>query len=471
MFSPLSAQLQYQVAFPNLSFTRPVDLQHAGDNSNRIFVVEQSGVIYVFDNDSNTSTKSVFLDIQNKVDDSSNEEGLLGLAFHPNYETNSYFYVNYTASNPDRTLIARYSVSSSNPNAADPNSELVVMTIPKPYVNHNAGQLAFGPNDGYLYITTGDGGSGGDPQGNGQNRQTLLGSILRIDVDNTAGGLNYAIPTDNPFYGNTQGFKEEIFAYGTRNPWRMSFDPVTGWLWAADVGQNAYEEVDIIESGKNYGWNTMEGLHCYNPPSGCDTSGLTLPIWEYSHSLGSSVTGGYVYRGPGVPELVGKYIYADFGSGRIWSLEYDGINPAVNTQLFDTNLLISSFGVDQFNELYICAFDGKIYRFTPTATGNDPEPSIQPQLFELGQNYPNPFNPSTEIPYRLQKAAQVSIAIFDSNGKLVKTLVDSMVAAGAHTAVWDGTAADNRELSGGIYFYRLKVDENVIQTRKMVFLK
>jgi len=166
-----------------------------------------------------------------------------------------------------------------------------------------------------------------------------------------------------------------------------------------------------------------------------------------------------------------KYIYADFGSGRIWSLEYDGVNPAVNTQLLDTNLLIASFGVDQYNELYICAFDGKIYRFTPTATGNDPEPSVRPQIFELGQNYPNPFNPTTEIPYRLQQAARVSIAIFDSNGKLVTTLVDSMVSAGAHTAVWDGTAADSRELSGGIYFYRLKVDNSVIQTRKMVLLK
>lgn len=471
VFQPLCAQLQYQVAFPNLSFTRPVDLQHAGDNSNRIFVVEQRGVISVFDNDSNTSTKTVFLDIQNKVDDSSNEEGLLGLAFHPNYETNGYFYVNYTADSPNRTVIARYNVSAANPNTADPNSELVVITIPRPYSNHNAGQLAFGPNDGYLYITTGDGGSGGDPQGNGQNRQTLLGSILRIDIDNSAGGLNYAIPPGNPYFGNTQGFKEEIYAYGVRNPWRMAFDPVTGWLWAADVGQNTYEEVDIIENGKNYGWNIMEGLHCYNPPSGCDTNGLTLPIWEYSHSLGNSVTGGYVYRGAGVPELVGKYIYADFGSGRIWSLEYDGVNPAVNTQLFDTNLLIASFGVDQYNELYLCVFDGKIYRFTPTATGNDPEPSVRPQIFELGQNYPNPFNPTTEIPYRLQRAAQVSIVIFDSNGKLVKTLVDSMVSAGAHTVVWDGTAADSRELSGGIYFCRLKADNSVIQTRKMVLLK
>jgi glucose/arabinose dehydrogenase len=471
-FQPAFGQLELQVAFPNLSFTRPVDFQHAGDNSDRIFVVEQRGVIFVFNNDSNTSTKTVFLDIQNKVDAISNEEGLLGLAFHPNYETNGYFYVNYTAAGPDRTLIARYTVSSTNPNAADPNSELVIMTIPKPYSNHNAGQLAFGPNDGYLYITTGDGGSGGDPQGNGQNLQTLLGSILRIDINNPGSGNNYSIPASNPFYGNSHGYKEEIYAYGLRNPWRMSFDPVTGWLWAADVGQNAWEEVDIIESGKNYGWNVMEGFHCYNPPpGGCDTTGLTLPIWEYSHSLGNSVTGGYVYRGPGVPELVGNYIYADFVSGRIWSLEYDGVNPPANTQLMDTQLLIASFGTDQQNELYICAFDGKIYRLKPTATGSTYPPRTLPQQFELGQNYPNPFNPTTEIPYWLPQSAKVTIRIFDSSGKRVKTLLDSSVAAGNHTVAWDGTGMENQELSGGIYFYQLKVNDAPVQTRKMIMLK
>jgi glucose/arabinose dehydrogenase len=471
IFSSLFAQLQYQVAFPNLSFTRPVDLQHAGDNTNRVFVVEQRGVIYVFNNDSTTAAKTTFLDIQNKVDDSGNEEGLLGLTFHPDYQNNGYFYVNYTANNPNRTVIARYNVSTTNPNTADPNSELVIMTIPKPFSNHNAGQLAFGPNDGYLYITTGDGGSGGDPQGNGQNRQTLLGSILRIDVDNPAPDTTYSIPLTNPFYGNIQGYKEEIYAYGLRNPWRMSFDPVTGWLWAADVGQNAWEEVDIIESGKNYGWNVMEGLHCFNPPAGCDTTGLTLPLWEYSHSLGNSVTGGYVYRGPGVPQLVGKYIYADFGSGRIWALAYDGTNPPLNTQLMDTQLLIASFGVDQQNELYICAFDGKIYRFKPVATGSSYPPRSLPQTFELGQNYPNPFNPITEIPYRLQQSAKVTINIFDSNGKLVKTLLDSVVTPGEHTVTWDGTGGEGRQLSGGIYFYQLKVSGAPAQTRKMVLLK
>lgn len=468
---PVSGQIELQQAFPALSFTRPVDLQHAGDGTNRIFVVEQRGVISVFPNNPAVTSKTVFLDIQERVDDSSNEEGLLGLAFHPNYENNGYFYVNYTATGPDRTLISRFKVSANDPNVAEPDSEVVIITIPKPFSNHNAGQLAFGPNDGYLYITTGDGGSGGDPQGNGQNRQTLLGSILRIDVNTTAPGLRYSIPPTNPFVGNTQGYREEIYAWGVRNPWRMSFDPVTGWLWAADVGQNAWEEIDIIENGKNYGWNIMEGNHCFNPPTGCNTAGLTLPIWEYSHALGNSVTGGYVYRGPGVPELTGKYIYADFGSGRIWALEYDGVNPAVNTQLIDTSLLIASFGVDQNQELYICAFDGKIYRFKPTPTGSTGQLPTLPKKFSLGQNYPNPFNPVTQIPYRLEQGGKVSIAIYDVNGKLVNTLVDSMVSMGQHSVSWDGSDFAGKLLAGGIYFYRLKVDDIVVQTRKMVFLK
>lgn len=468
---PVSGQIELQQAFPALSFTRPVDLQHPGDGTNRLFVVEQRGVISVFENDPAAASKTTFLDIQERVDDSSNEEGLLGLAFHPDYENNGYFYVNYTATGPDRTLISRFKVSANNPNAAEPDSEVVIITIPKPFSNHNAGQLAFGPNDGYLYITTGDGGSGGDPQGNGQNRQTLLGSILRIDVDTTAPGLQYSIPPTNPFVGNAQGYREEIYAWGVRNPWRISFDPVTGWLWAADVGQNAWEEIDIIENGKNYGWNIMEGNHCYNPPTGCNTAGLTLPVWEYSHNLGNSVTGGYVYRGPGVPELVGKYIYADFGSGRIWALEYDGVNPAVNNQLIDTPLLIASFGVDQNQELYICAFDGKIYRFKPTPTGSSGSLPVLPERFALGQNFPNPFNPVTKIPYRLDQAGKASITIYDLNGKLVNTLVDSMVSMGQHSVSWDGSDFEGKLLAGGVYFYRLKVDNIVVQTRKMVFLK
>ncbi len=356
-----SDKLMVLEAFPNLSFTRPVDFQHAGDNSDRIFVVEQRGVISVFQNDATSSQKSSFLNIEGQVDDDGNEEGLLGLAFHPDYESNGYFYVNYTASNPNRTVISRFTVSSSNPNQADAGSELVLLEYDQPYSNHNGGQVSFGP-DGYLYIAVGDGGSGGDPQGNGQNLKTLLGSILRIDVDQTSGTSNYSIPEDNPFANNSDGFRGEIYAYGLRNPWRFSFDSANGQLWTGDVGQNKYEEVDIITNGGNYGWNTMEGFHCFKPDD-CNKEGLELPIWEYDHTQGDiSITGGFVYRGTALKELVGLYIYADYVSGRIWSL--DGSDPAnpVNTELLNADFPISSFGIDQNQELYICGFDDKIYK-------------------------------------------------------------------------------------------------------------
>jgi glucose/arabinose dehydrogenase len=349
------------VAFPNLSFKRPVDLQNAGDGSNRLFVIEQEGVISVFPQDSTVATKTTFLDIRNKVQDQDNEQGLLGLAFHPHYKTNGYFFVNYTATNPERTVISRFKASSSDPNQADPSSELVILEYAQPYSNHNGGQVSFG-NDGFLYIAAGDGGSGGDPKGNGQNRAALLGKILRIDIDKEEKGNHYGIPSDNPFAGNASGYREEIYAYGMRNPWRFSFDRETGRLWAGDVGQNSFEEIDIIEKGGNYGWNTMEAKHCFPPDATCNTVDLKLPIWEYGREYGISVTGGFVYRGPTLPLLTGKYIYADYASKRIWSLDYSNMTHPVNNGLVDADFEISSFGVDESNELYICGFDGKIHR-------------------------------------------------------------------------------------------------------------
>ena len=356
-----SGNIIIQEAFPNLTFTRPVDFQHAGDNSDRLFVVEQRGVISVFENNTEVKTKAEFLDIESKVDDSGNEEGLLGLAFHPDYQSNGYFYVNYTAESPNSTVISRFTVSSSDPDKADSGSELVLLEFDQPYSNHNGGQISFGP-DGYLYIAAGDGGSGGDPQGNGQNRKSLLGSILRIDVNQTDGSNNYSIPADNPFANNTEGFREEIYAYGLRNPWRFSFDSENGQLWVGDVGQNKYEEIDIVKKGGNYGWNIMEGLHCFQPAD-CDMSGLEMPVWEYDHSQGDiSVTGGFVYHGSALEQLEGLYVYADYVSGRIWSLDVsDPANPK-NIELVNADFPISSFGVDQNQELYICGFDDKIYK-------------------------------------------------------------------------------------------------------------
>lgn len=467
------AQPQLEVAFPNLSFTRPVDLQHAGDESNRIFVVEQAGIISVFENDKDVPSMEIFMDIRNQVSDSGNEEGLLGLAFHPNYTNNGFFYVYYSASNPRRSVISQFHVDSNDSNRADLSSELILMEVGQPFSNHNGGQIAFGP-DGFFYISLGDGGSGNDPLDHGQDRRTLLGTILRIDVDNPSGGQNYGIPSDNPFVGNNQGFHEEIYAYGLRNVWRFSFDFKTGWLWAADVGQSAREEINIIENGKNYGWKIMEGFICRPQTSGCNMSGLENPIWDFPRDQGRSVTGGFVYRGSGVPELLGRYIYGDFVTGRIWALNYDGANPAENTELMHTNLSISSFGIDENNELYICAFDGKIYRFKPTVTSEDSNSEI-PSQFILSQNYPNPFvlnlHESTTIHFSLAQRGDVSIHIYNLHGELVRRFVPGILSAGEFRFQWNGKDKFGERLASGIYFFRLVVDGSTKLTNRMTILK
>lgn len=359
--NPSFAQYTLQNAFPNLDFNNPLYLTNSGDGTNRIFVVEQNGRIMVFPNSSSASTSKTFLDITDSVT-ASGETGLLGLAFHPNYETNGYFYVNYTAANPLRTIVSRFQVSS-NPDSANRNSEFKILTIAQPYENHNGGWIDFGPNDGYLYIVTGDGGSGGDPQNYSQRINTLLGKILRIDID---AGTPYAIPTTNPFYDSTSTqIRKEIYAWGLRNPWRCSFDAQTGWFWAADVGQSEWEEINIIQNGKNYGWRCYEGNHPYDL-SGCNYPEYIFPVWEYDHNTGYSITGGYVYRGAGVPELDGKYIYGDYITRRVWALEYDGINPPSNQLLLTAPGFVSSFGMDEQMELYITSFNGNIYKFSPT---------------------------------------------------------------------------------------------------------
>ncbi len=341
-------------AFSELSFDQPLDLQAPDDGTNRVFVAEKSGKIKVFSNEAATTTATTFLDLG--AISSTSEQGLLGFAFHPNYGVNGFFYVYY---NPSEGIsaISRFKVSDTDSNLADRSSEQVILEIPQPFTNHNGGQLAFGPY-GYLYIASGDGGSGGDPQNHGQNRTTLLGNILRIDVDNPSGGLHYGIPPDNPFINDTN-VKQEIYAYGFRNPWRMSFDSQTGNLWTGDVGQNKIEEIDIVVSGGNYGWKFFEGTDCFS--GNCDATGLVPPIFEYTHVNGDrSITGGYVYRGSANSSIRGKYVYGDFISGRIWALETDG---SKNELLFDSDLSIASFGTDSSQELYLCAFNGKIYTF------------------------------------------------------------------------------------------------------------
>lgn len=359
--SPAAQSVRLERVFPALSFDRATDLQAPTDGTDRLFVTEQAGRIRVFPNQAAVASAPVFLDIRGKVDDSGNEMGLLGLAFDPDYKTNRTFYVNYTAGNPRRTVIARYKAQLADANLADPASEEVVLTFDQPYSNHNGGQLAFGP-DKMLYIGTGDGGSGGDPHNNGQRRDTLLGKWLRIDVHRAAGGNLYAIPADNPYAGNTQGFRPEIYAYGLRNLWRFSHDRETSRWFGADVGQNAYEEINVLEKGKNYGWKIMEASSCYGA-STCDKTGLTLPIAEYGRGLGQSVTGGYVYRGASAPALVGTYLYADYVTGRIWGLKYDGQKATDQRLVLDSDFNPSTFGVDAQRELYVADHGGGLYRF------------------------------------------------------------------------------------------------------------
>ena len=441
-------QVKLVNAFPNLSFDSPIDFESPDDGTNRIFIVEQLGLIKVLPNNSSATSDKTFLDLRQKVT-SGGELGLLGLAFDPDYKSNGYFYVYYTAPDTLRSVLARFKVSTTNTDSADPGSELILLEQDEPFQNHNGGKLVFGP-DGYLYVGLGDGGSGGDPYGNGQNLKTLLGKILRINVDSTQGNLNYSIPSSNPFYGNTNGYKEEIFAYGLRNPWRFSFDSITGKLWCADVGQNNWEEIDTITSGGNYGWNIMEGDHCYNPYSNCDTTGLKMPIWEYSHQNGNcAIIGGFVYRGSTIPELYGKYIYGDYCSDNIWALQLDG--DSVNNQLlFKAPANISAFGEDNNNNLYVCTLGDSIYKFVSAPTGIEKE-SFSPTKYKLFQNYPNPFNPSTKIRFFVPEKSQVSIIIVNSLGQIVKSFDNTSFPRGYNDFVWNAEG-----LSSGVYFIRMK---------------
>lgn len=358
--NPTAGEYQAVVAFPNLTFNNPVELTHASDGTSKLYVAEQRGVIRVFDNATSTAQANVFLDIDSKVD-AGGEMGLLGLAFHPDFKNNGYFYVNYTRNTPTRqTVIARFKVNSGA-QTADAGSEKILLTFDQPYTNHNGGKLAFGA-DGYLYIATGDGGSGGDPQNNAQNRKNLLGKILRINVIASESGT-YTIPADNPYKGNSEGFREEIYAYGLRNPWRFSFDHANNNLWVADVGQNEVEEIDIITKGGNYGWKIKEGNRCFDASANCNQANLIAPVWAYNQGTdGRSVTGGVVYRGTKLPDLTGKYVFGDYVSGKIWSLKYDGSKATDSGDKFSNVSTVSAFGEDAARELYILDYSaGKIY--------------------------------------------------------------------------------------------------------------
>ncbi|MGZ8437555.1 MAG: PQQ-dependent sugar dehydrogenase [Candidatus Limnocylindrales bacterium] len=346
--------------------SKPLLLTNAGDGSGRLFVVEQTGKIRIIKG--GRLLAAPFLDLSASVS-GGNEQGLLGLAFHPGYRSNGKLYVSYTDRN-GTSILREYRVSASNPDRVNRSSGRTLLSLRQPYANHNGGNIAFGP-DGDLYVGFGDGGSAGDPGNRAQNLGTLFGKLLRIDVNRRTGTLPYGIPPTNPFVGRPG--LDQIWAYGLRNPWRWSFDRATGDLWIGDVGQDAWEEVDRAMAshgrnagrGLNFGWKVMEASHCYAPSSGCARSGKTLPLTEYGHADGRcSITGGFVYRGSRYPDLVGAYLFADYCSGEIWFVDRGAARGTRPTLALDTNALITSFGQDQAGELYLTDGNGSVYRVT-----------------------------------------------------------------------------------------------------------
>jgi glucose/arabinose dehydrogenase len=367
-------KMELKPLWPNVAIQRPVWFCEAPDGSNRKFVVEQRGRILILPRDASATNAPVFLDISDRKPYASNEEGLLGLAFHPQFKGNGKFYIYYSQQNPRRSVVSEFTAESDHGHA-DSKTERILFEQPQPYANHNGGCTLFGP-DGFLYISLGDGGAANDPHENGQNLKTILGKIIRIDVNARSGSLQYGIPTDNPFVGKSDGVREEIWAYGLRNVWRFSFDRENGALWAGDVGQNKFEEVDVIARGGNYGWNWREGFHAFKtngtPPS---DAVFIEPVIEYphlalydtntTHSTGLSITGGYVYRGKKLPSLRGAYVYADFASGAIWALRRENGKVVESAALYSTPKGtqvkgVASFGEDSAGELYVLVFEGTI---------------------------------------------------------------------------------------------------------------
>ena len=336
----------------------PTNMVQAHDG--RLLITEQSGRILAFraeDLDAEQMLVAEPLDLRDRVSSRGSEEGLLGIALSPHYDRHLFLY--YSAANPRRSVVSRFSLVPDNGNI-DPDSELVILEVEQPYSNHNGGQIAIGP-DGYLYVGLGDGGSAGDPLGSGQDTSTLLGSILRIDVSDASLAQPYTIPPGNPFADG--GGRPEIWAYGLRNPWRFSFDREAGDLWTGDVGQNEWEEIDVIERGGNYGWNVLEGNHCFRPRDNCDREGTIPPVWEYSlDGRPCSVIGGYVYRGEAIPWLRGAYVYGDFCSGKVFGLRYEAERVTEHKELADTGLRIMSFAEDNAGELYLLSQREGVYR-------------------------------------------------------------------------------------------------------------
>ena len=438
----------YTILFAD-GFSNPVEMQNVGDD--RLFIVEKRGVIEILQLDG-TTNPTPFLDIQSIVltpGGNYDERGLLGLAFHPDYINNGYFYVNYI-DNFGNTQISRFSVSTSDPSIADPDSEFQILEVEQPYTNHNGGCLRFGP-EGYLYIGLGDGGSAGDPENRSQNLQTLLGKMLRIDIDNTEGSTNYAVPSNNPFVGDPNAL-DEIWSYGLRNPWRFSFDSETDELWIGDVGQGSIEEIDRAAagvSGQNYGWRCYEGNQEYNT-SGCPMEfDLTFPVAEYSHSGGNcSITGGYVYRGEIYENFLGIYFYADFCSGEIGTI--DQSNNQINHGPYNGSWV--SFGEDKNKELYIIDNFGSIYKIE----GN----ILSTTDFNINtvSIYPNPASNNLNVKSSNNSFIK-NISIYDLKGSIALTKNISGLTE---------TNISINSLQSGIYMVKVTSAKDISIIKKLI---
>ncbi|MEM6688779.1 MAG: family 16 glycoside hydrolase [Planctomycetota bacterium] len=381
---PINGELGLKkvLAYPNLKWEdwepvdengrirplRLMDVVHASDGTNRLYAVSQVGAVWSFENRSDVVESTLVLDLRGDVKDwksgGSNEQGLLGLAFHPEFESNKRFFVYYSKPDDTRSVISEFRMSDEDPSRADRDSERIILEVEQPFRNHNGGSIEFGP-DGFLYCAFGDGGDRNDPYDNGQNLSNLLGTVSRIDVDHPSDGKAYGIPADNPFT-KSEGARPEIYAYGLRNPWRMSFDPATGELWVADVGQELWEEINLIVKGGNYGWNTREGFHPFGDTANFNGSEPIDPVWEYDHQIGKSITGGRVYRSDRMGQLTGKYVYADYVTGRVWALDVSSSDSPTNELIIDESVPVLGFGQDQQGEVLLLTNSTRgecIYRF------------------------------------------------------------------------------------------------------------
>lgn len=443
-------EITYTRVFPNVAFDMPMGLTFAPEDPHLLYVPELRGTVRAFENDNDTARSWVFLDAREDVSPGSGTGEFYDIAFHPDYQSNGYCYVYYFAASPRTINLVRYTRDPTERHVVDPNSKLVILSVPHPGPqNHSGGSISFGP-DGYLYLPIGDGGSWGDELGYGQDRTNLFGAVIRIDVDNPSGGLNYGIPPDNPYVGNSDGWREEIWAYGFRNPFRSSFDRQSGALWVGDVGEEAWEEINIVERGGNYGWSALEGPECFNLPD-CDPSQFSAPVYAYPHQKGvpNSVTGGTVYWGNGIPELRGRYVFGDF-TGRLWAMDFSDIDNPIVTTLDDTTPVVT-IGVGPLGELYVPKlFNGQIVRIDRLPDTAEEEISA-PIEFDLSIDaLPNPSSSRTTIRLQVGQATFVRTSLFDMLGREIKLVFEGELAAGATRQV----AIDTSDLAAGVYVVR-----------------